>query len=157
MSLCQACACLFSESDTHTHTHNCLTAFVRGNPGRPVPEETPNLIIGYPLSSSSIYNDPRHPLCSFYVLDNPLGQSLSRCSLVFLLVLDPELYTPYISSPNHHHLFAAHAHTNTACCAAKPITNAMSSIPSFSLSSLLGSLSFSLTPHIHLTILISAR
>ena len=36
-------------------------------------------------------------------------------------------------------------------------TNAMSSTPSLSLSSLLGSLSFSLTPHIHLTILISAR
>ena len=37
-------------------------------------------------------------------------------------------------------------------------TNAMSSIPSLwlSLNSLLGSLSFSLTPHIHLTILISA-
>ena len=35
--------------------------------------------------------------------------------------------------------------------------NAMSSIPSLSLSSLLGSVSFSLTPHIHLTILISAR
>ena len=34
---------------------------------------------------------------------------------------------------------------------------AMSSRPSLSLSSLLGSLSFSLTPHIHLTILISAR
>ena len=36
-------------------------------------------------------------------------------------------------------------------------TNSMSSTPSLSLSSLLGSLSFSLTPHIHLTILISAR
>ena len=36
-------------------------------------------------------------------------------------------------------------------------TNAMSSTPSLSLSSLLGSLSFRLTPHIHLTILISAR
>ena len=34
--------------------------------------------------------------------------------------------------------------------------NAMSSTPSLSLSSLLGSLSFSLTPHIHLTIVISA-
>ena len=38
-----------------------------------------------------------------------------------------------------------------------PNTNAMSSIPSLSLSSLLGNLSFSLMPHIHLTILISAR
>ena len=38
------------------------------------------------------------------------------------------------------------------CCK----TNAMSSIPNLSLSSLLGNLSFSLMPHIHLTILISA-
>ena len=109
-------------------------------------------MIGHPLSSSSIYNDPWHPLCSVYELDSPLGQPLSRSSLVFLLALDHQLYTPCISSPNHHHLFAAHAHTNAAC-----FTNAMSSIPSLSLSSLLGCLSFNLTPHIHLTILISAH
>ena len=36
-------------------------------------------------------------------------------------------------------------------------TNTMSSIPSLSLRSLLGNLSFSLMPHIHLTILISSR
>ena len=36
-------------------------------------------------------------------------------------------------------------------------TNAMSSTPSLSLSSLLGNLSFSLMPHIHLTVLISAH
>jgi len=35
--------------------------------------------------------------------------------LVFHLALDPQLHTPCISSPNHHHLFAAHAHTNAAC------------------------------------------
>ena len=44
-------------------------------------------------------------------------------------------------------------HRSLFCCN----TNAMSSIPSLSLSSLLGNLSFSLVPHIHLTILISAR
>jgi len=60
-------------------------------------------------------------LCSFYVLDNPLGQPLSRSSLVFPLVLDPQLHNPYFSSPNHHHLFAAHAHTNAACSTAKPM------------------------------------
>jgi len=48
------------------------------------------LIIGHPLSSSSIYSDQ----CSFYVLDSPLVQPLSRSSLVFLLVLDPQLHTP---------------------------------------------------------------
>ena len=41
--------------------------------------------------------------------------------LVFLLVLNPQLDTPYISSPNHHLLFAAHAHTNAACFAAIPM------------------------------------
>ena len=45
-------------------------------------------------------------------VESPLGQPLSRSSLVFLLALDPQLHTPCISSPNHHHLFAAHAHTN---------------------------------------------
>ena len=44
-------------------------------------------------------------------------------------------------------------HRSQFCCN----TNAMSSITNLPLSSLLGNLSFSLTPHIHLTILISAR
>ena len=77
-------------------------------------------------------------------------QPLSRSSLVFPLVLNRKLHTPCISSPNHHHLFAAHDRTNAACTAAI-------SMLCLCLSSLLGSLSFSLTPHIHLTILISAR
>ena len=48
-------------------------------------------MIGHPLSSSSIYNDQWHPLCSFYVLDSPLEQPLSRSSLVFPLVLNLQL------------------------------------------------------------------
>jgi len=39
------------------------------------------------------------------MLDSPLGQPLSRSSLVSLLALDPQLHTPCISSPNHHLLF----------------------------------------------------
>jgi len=42
---------------------------------------------------------------SVYVLDSTLWQPLSRSSLVFLLVLDPILYTPLIFSPNHHLLY----------------------------------------------------
>ena len=38
-----------------------------------------------------------------------------------LLVFYPKLHTPYICSPNHHLLFAAHAHTNDACSAAIPM------------------------------------
>ena len=85
----------------HTHTHNHLTALGQELPSRPVPEETlthpltPILIIGHPLSTSSIYI-----LCSVYVLDNPLWQPLSRSSLVFLLVLNPLPHTPCISSPS---------------------------------------------------------
>ena len=71
-----------------------------------------------PLSPFSICNGQRHPLYSAYVLDSLLGQPLSRSSLVFHLVLNPQLHTPCISSPSHHHLFAAHAHTNAACSAA---------------------------------------
>ena len=44
-------------------------------------------------------------------------------------------------------------HRNLFCCS----INIISSIPSLSLNSLLGTLSFTLTLHIHLTILISAR
>jgi len=45
---------------------------------------TPILIIGQPLTPFSIYNDP--VLCSVYVFYSPLGQPLSRSSLVFPLV-----------------------------------------------------------------------
>ena len=92
------------------------------------------------------------------LIDSPLEQPLSRSSLVFPLVFNPQLHTPCISSPNHHHLFAAHAHTNAASSAAISMLCHLHLV-SLSLSSLglLGSLSFSLTPHIHLTILISAR
>jgi len=36
-------------------------------------------------------------------------------------LMEPQLHTPYISSPNHHHLFAAHAHTIAACSAVIPM------------------------------------
>jgi len=150
-----------TRTHTHAHTHtqpfNGLwfgtTRVGRYQKKHPL---TPILIIRHPLSTSSIYNDQWHPLCSFCVLDSPLVQPLSRSSLVFLLVLDPQLHTPYISSPSHHLLFAAHGHTNAACSAAIPMLCHLYLV-SLSLNSLLGCLSFSLTPHIHLTILISAR
>ena len=50
------------------------------------------------------------PPWSIYLLDSPFWQPLSRFSLVFLLVWNPLLHTPYISSPNHL-LFATYAHT----------------------------------------------
>ena len=109
----------------HTHTQP-FTGLLSGTTrvGQYQKKHSPthtHLIIGHPLSSSSIYNDPWHPLRSVYELDSPLGQPLSRSSLVFLLVLNPQLHTSCISSPNHHHLFAAHAHTNAAYFAAIPM------------------------------------
>jgi len=82
-------------------------------------------------------------------------QSFCTTSLQdYLLVQHPPLHTPYISSPNHRLLFATHAHTNATCTWT---TKIMSSIPSSSLNYLLGTLSFTLMPHIHLMILISAH
>jgi len=45
-------------------------------------------------------------ICSIYVLDSPFWQPLSRSSLVFLLVLDPLLHAPCISSSSHYFLYA---------------------------------------------------
>ena len=128
---------------THTHTH--LTDY----PGKPVPEQqqqqqrpfnglwsgttrvgryqkalsplTPIRINVLPLSSFSICNDPWHPLYSAYVLYSPHVQPLSRSSLVFPLVLNPQLHAPYISSPSPRHLFATHYRTSAAYSAAIPM------------------------------------
>jgi len=75
----------------------------------------------------------------------PLWSPFWSWTLYFILHAFLHLVIIFCSTcPYHHSLF---------CCN----TNAVSSIPSLSLSSLLGNQSFSLMPHIHLTILISAR
>ena len=87
--------------------------------------------------------------------DCPFPQPLSRSSLVFLLDLDALLRTPCISSPNHRLLFAAHAHTNAACSAVIPMVCHLYLI---CLSGpYLEICIFNLTPHIHMTILVSTR
>jgi len=81
-------------------------------------------------------------------------QSLSKFSLVYILAWHPLLHTPYISSPNHCHIFAAHAHTITTCFA---VVLRLRHLILVSLSTLyLELLRCSLMPRIHLTILISA-
>jgi len=104
---------------THTHTHTHTQPFnglLSGTTrvGRYQKKHSPTHTHPDHRTSFIIFHQ-WHPLCSFYVLDSPLVQPLSRSSLVFLLVLDLQLHTPYISSPNHHLLFTAHAHTNAAC------------------------------------------
>ena len=106
------------EIESRFYNNNHLTAVCPGQPGwagtrRNIHPLTPILVNVLFLSPFSICNGPRHPLYSAYVLDSPLEQPVSRSFLVFL-VLNPQLHTPCISSPNHHYLFAAHAHTNAA-------------------------------------------
>ena len=113
---------------------------------------TPIVIINHSLSASSIYYDPRHPPWSIYVLDSRFPQSVSKFSLVYLLVWHPPLHTPYISSSNRCLLFATYAQTIAHCFA---VASRLCHLILVSLHSLLGTLSFSLTPHIHLTILVS--
>jgi len=105
-------------------------------------------------SASSIYYNPQHPPCSMYVPDS----LFSTISLLFLWSASwPAPSTSYYinffiqslslfhsTCPYHHNLF---------CCS----TENMSSNPSLCLKPLLGTLSCSLMPHIHLTILISVR
>ena len=103
--------------------------FVLDTPGpgrdgtrRNIPALTPIVVINQPLSASSIYMyyDQWHLPCSIYVPASLFAQPLSKYSLVYLSVWHPPLHTPYISSPNHCLLFAAHAHATAACFAVVP-------------------------------------
>ena len=125
-SVWQLILCCINYS-THTHTQLFYGSldFVWNNLGELVPELrrnihplTPIVVISHPLSVSSPYYNPWHPPGSVYVLDSLFPQSLSKFSLVYLLAWHPPLCTPYISSPNHCHLLAAHAHTIATCFAA---------------------------------------
>jgi len=107
------------------------------------------MVINHPLSASSIYHDP-HLLCSFYVPDGLFQQSLSKFSLVYRLTRLPfTLYSIhfFIQSLSSFHNTCPY-HCNMFCCS----TEIMSSNPSLSLNFLVGILSCSLMPHIHLTI-----
>jgi len=125
-----------TRAHARTHAHNRLRLLVRDYPGRPVSEET--LTHSHPSWSSDIL----YQLPLFTTFHSILCVQFT-CLTVFdnlspfqglLLVLDPLLHTPCISSsfrstcPYQRSLF---------CCN----TNAMSSIPNLSLSSLLGNLS----------------
>jgi len=156
---------MYCEKKTHTHTHTQLfygsLDFVWDNPSEPVPEETfthtPIIVIKYPICFL-------HLLWSMvYSLFNPHAlQSFSTISLqVFFglpLGLAPStsysihFFTQYLSSfrstcPYHRNLF---------CCSTRIMSSNPSRLILVSVNSLLGTLSCSLMPHIHLTILISA-
>ena len=150
----------FLTSNTYTHTTIlCLYAFCPGQPvwagpRRNIHPLTPIVVINRPISASSIYYNPWHPLCSITCL-TVFFHNLSPSFLWSTLGLAPStsysihFFTQSLSAfrntcTYHHNLFR---------CS----TEIMSSNASLSLYPLLGILSCSFTPHIHLTILISAR
>ena len=97
--------------------------FVRDNTGETVPEKNihplrPIVVINHPLSASSIFYDPWHPLCSIYI--PVFFHYLSPSFLRSTSWSGTSLHTPCISSPNHCLLFAAHAHTIATCFAVVP-------------------------------------
>ena len=137
-----------------------LRPFVRDYPGEPAPEET----LTHPpsWSSSNLYqllpSTTIHSIIASSLFKLCASQSLCTTSfhVLFGLPLGLEASTSYSI-----HFFTQSVssfrstcpyHRNLFCCT----SNIISSIPSLSLNSLLGTLSFTLTLHIHLTILISA-
>jgi len=107
-----------ARTHTHTHTYSRFTALwilsgtTRMSRYQKKHSPTHTIVdINHPLTASSTSYDPWHPPCSMYVPDSLFPQSLSKFSLVYLLAWHSPLHTPYISSPNHCLLFAAHAHT----------------------------------------------
>ena len=156
--------------NTHTHTHmharTCTHTqlfyssldFVLDNPGEPVPVET--FTHSHPSWSSNI------PICLLHLLRsmtsslfNPHAlQSFSTISLQVFFGL-PLGLAPSTSYSIHFFTQSLYSfrstcpyHRNLFCCS----TEIMSFNPSLYLNSLLGTLSCSFMPHIHLTILISA-
>jgi len=110
------------------------------------------MVISHPLSASSIYHDPWHSPCSVYMPDSLFSTISFQVFFGLPLAWHPPLHTPYISSPNQSSFCSTCPyHCNLFCCSAE----IMSSNPSLSLNSILGTLSCSLMPHIHLTIPIS--
>jgi len=78
---------------------------------------TPILLISHPLSASSIATVYSILLAQFVCLTVCFAQPLSKSSLVYFLIWNPPLCTPYISSPSHCLPFAMHAHTIAVCFA----------------------------------------
>jgi len=114
-----------NNNNSYNYNNNCFMALCPGlhkqaGIRRNIHPLIPILIINHPLSASSIYYNPQHHFCSIYVLDSLFAPPLSRSFLVYLLVWNPPLHTPYIFSPNHCLLFATYAHTNAACFAVVP-------------------------------------
>jgi len=149
-----------SYSSDATTTTTVLRPFVRDYPGEPVPEET----LTHPT-----HHPDHHPIfISFFHLPCSIASSLFKLrawqsfytTSVYVLFGQPLDLEPSTSYSIHFFTQPVSSFRNTCpyhrdliCCS----INIISSIPSISLNSLLETLSFTLTLHIHLTIVISAR
>ena len=139
-----------------TTTTTVLRPFVRDYRGEPVPEET----LTHPpsWSSSNFYQ-------LFHLLQSTTS-SLFKYTAIFLHNLSPRpLWSTSWSGPLHSYSVQFFTQSVSSFRNTCPYyrnlfwcsTKIISSIPSLPLNSLLGTLSFTLTSHTHLTILISAR
>ena len=138
-------------------TTTVLRSFVRDYPGEPVPEETLTHPPSWSLSSlyQLLPSTTIHSIllvqitCLAIILHNLFpctlwSTSWSGASTSYAIHFFTQSVSSFRSTcPYHRNLFCYSI-------------NVISSIPSLSLNSLLGTLSFTLTLHIHLTILISA-
>jgi len=144
--------------DATTTTTTVSRPFVLDYPGEPAPEETfthsPILII---IQTISFFHLLRST--ASYLLNLRAWQSFCTTSfhVLFGLPFGLELYTSYsvyfFTQPVSSFRNTCPYHRSPFCCSIKII----SSIPNLCLNSLLGTLSFTLTSHTHLTVFISAR
>ena len=145
----------------HHNNNNNNRFTVRDYPGEPV------VIVRYQKKHSPTHHPDHHPIfISFFHPPRSIASSLfklcawqSLCTtslhVLFSLPLgqEPSTSYSYISSPNQCLLFAAHAHTISTRFA---VVSILSHLFLVFLSTPYLELSFILTLHIHLTILISA-
>jgi len=142
---------------TTTTTILWLSGLCPGQPGwagtrRNIHPLTPIVVINHPSSASSIFYSPRHPPCSIYV-PNSFFHNHSPSFLwstswpgTLHFMLHTCLHTIIV-----HFCSTCPYHSNLFCCSTK-ITSSNPGLSS--LKPLLGTLSCSLMPYIHLTILI---
>jgi len=122
---------------TYTHIqpfYGCLD-FVWDNQGELAPEET---FTHSHLLQSSIIPYLLPPPTAIHTT-SLFNLRASKSSLVYFLVWNPPIHTPYIYTPNHCLLFATHAHTNATCFA---VVLRLCHLILVSLNSLLGTLSY---------------
>jgi len=113
-------SCNYSLLSNHTHTHTqpfySSLDFVWDNPGKPVPEET---FTHSHFSWSSVIPYLLHPSNTIHGILPVQFTCLTVFSTIslqvffgLLLGLAPSTHAPYISSPSHCFLFAAHINTD---------------------------------------------